>query len=76
MQDISNKLSELMWNDWHTDVRRAAAHCLGKTQHGRDVHNDLKERIASKNERIRLEALTRIGQLGKVSLTSPAMILI
>ncbi|XP_046557272.1 LOW QUALITY PROTEIN: HEAT repeat-containing protein 4-like [Haliotis rubra] len=63
-RDITNKLSELMWSDWHNDVRKAAAHCLGKTQHGRDVHDDLKDRIASSNERVRLEAVSRIGQLG------------
>ncbi|XP_071089741.1 HEAT repeat-containing protein 4-like [Haliotis cracherodii] len=63
-RDITNKLSELMWSDWHNDVRKAAAHCLGKTQHGRDVHDDLKDRIGSTNERVRLEAVSRIGQLG------------
>lgn len=53
-----------MWHDWHTEVRQAAAQCLGKTSHGRDVHDDIKYCLTYGNERIRLEAISRIGQLG------------
>ncbi|XP_053407054.1 uncharacterized protein LOC123546772 isoform X2 [Mercenaria mercenaria] len=63
-RDITNKLTDLMWNDWHSEVRRAAAQCLGKTGHGRDVHDDLRNRILEGDEKIRLEALSKIGQLG------------
>ncbi|XP_041370063.1 HEAT repeat-containing protein 4-like isoform X2 [Gigantopelta aegis] len=63
-KDITHKLSELMWNDWHAEVRKATAQCLGKTQHGREVHNELQHRLEDKNEPIRLEAISRIGQLG------------
>ncbi|XP_060595214.1 HEAT repeat-containing protein 4-like isoform X6 [Ruditapes philippinarum] len=63
-RDITNKLTDLMWNDWHSEVRRAAAQCLGKTGHGRDVHDDLRNRILEGDERIKLEALSKVGQLG------------
>lgn len=53
-----------MWNDWHSDVRKSAAQCLGKTSHGKEVHDDLKERLTIDNEEIRLEAINKIGQLG------------
>ena len=65
LQDITNKLADLMWNDWHSEVRRAAAQCLGKTGHGREVHDDLRERILGKDEKIKLEAINKVGQLGK-----------
>ena len=64
MQDITNKLTDLMWHDWHSEVRRASAQCLGKTGHGRDVHDDLRKRILEGDERIKLEALSKVGQLG------------
>lgn len=57
---------DLMWNDWHEDVRKSAAQCLGKTSHGREVHDDLRERIVKGNEATRLEAISKIGQLGKI----------
>ncbi|KAL4231204.1 HEAT repeat-containing protein 4 [Mactra antiquata] len=63
-KDITNKLSDLMWNDWHAEVRRASAQCLGKTGHGRDVHDDLRNRILEGDERIKLEAISKVGQLG------------
>ncbi|XP_052772793.1 HEAT repeat-containing protein 4-like isoform X2 [Mya arenaria] len=63
-KDITNKLSDLMWNDWHSEVRRAAAQCLGKTGHGRDVHDNLREKMLEGDERTRMEALNKIGQLG------------
>ena len=58
-----------MWNDWHSEVRRAAAQCLGKTGHGRDVHDDLRQRIMEGDERLKLEALSKVGQLGEISLS-------
>ncbi|KAK7109002.1 hypothetical protein V1264_013121 [Littorina saxatilis] len=63
-KDITHKLTELMWHDWHTEVRRAAAQCLGKTSHGRDVHDDVRRCIVYGNERTKLEAISRLGQLG------------
>ena len=53
-----------MWHDWHVEVRNAAAQCLGKTSHGRDVHNDIRERILDGSERTKLEAINKLGRLG------------
>ena len=34
-QDMTHKLSYLMWNDWNKDVRSAAAQALGRTGNGK-----------------------------------------
>ena len=54
-----------MWNDWHDDVKKSAAQCLGKTSHGRDVHDELRIRLTSHDEMTRLEAINKAGQLGR-----------
>ena len=64
-KDVTHKLTELMWHDWHTEVRRAAAQSLGKTSHGRDVHDDIQRCIMYGSERTKLEAISRLGQLGQ-----------
>ncbi|CAH1785083.1 unnamed protein product [Owenia fusiformis] len=63
-KDLAQKLANLMWNDWHSEVRKVAAQTLGKCGHGKDVHDDLKERIISGNERERMDAVSKIGHLG------------
>ncbi|NP_001171770.1 HEAT repeat-containing protein 4-like [Saccoglossus kowalevskii] len=63
-KDLTHKLSTLMWYDWHQDVRKIAAQTLGRTGHGKEVHNDLRDRIKTGNERDRVDALTKIGHLG------------
>ncbi|XP_074643741.1 HEAT repeat-containing protein 4-like [Tubulanus polymorphus] len=63
-RDLVNKLADLMWNDWHADVRIAAAQCLGKTGHGKDVHDDLRSKLIDNNERVRTEAVNKVGHLG------------
>ena len=35
LQDVANKISHLMWNDWSKDVRTAAARALGRTGNGK-----------------------------------------
>ena len=64
LQDLVNKLTHLMWNDWHAEVRKAAAHTLGKSGHGKDVHDELREKILHGNERMRVEAVQKVGHLG------------
>lgn len=64
-QDISQKLADLMWNDWNKEVRSAAAQALGKTGHGKIVHDHLCEKIVHGPERMRVEAIARVGQLGE-----------
>lgn len=63
-KDITHKLSNLMWNDWHREVRKTAAQTLGRTGHGKDVHDDLRDRLLNGNERDRIDALHKIGHLG------------
>ena len=41
-----------------------AAQTLGKTGHGKEVHDDLRERLVSGTERDRIDALQKIGHLG------------
>ncbi|KAL8563922.1 hypothetical protein ACOMHN_059352 [Nucella lapillus] len=62
--DVKNKLTDLMWHDWHTEVRNVAGQCLGKTLHGRHVHDDIRRCIMYGNERTKLAAVSRLGQLG------------
>ena len=64
-KDITHKLSNLMWNDWHHEVRKAAAQTLGRTGHGKEVHDDLRDRLLEGNERDRIDALHKIAHLGK-----------
>ncbi|KAH9489369.1 hypothetical protein Btru_056480 [Bulinus truncatus] len=63
-RDITQKLSDLMWHDWHEEVRKAAAQCLGKAGQGRDVHDNIRHQLMTGTERIKVEALNKIGQLG------------
>lgn len=67
-QDLVHKLINLMWNDWHTEVRNAAAQTLGKTCHGKDVHDELRKKILSGSERERVEAISKVGHLGEQTL--------
>lgn len=64
MQDLVNKLINLMWFDWHTEMRKAAAQTLGKTGHGKEVHDDLIVKVRGGNEKTRVEAVAKIGHLG------------
>lgn len=72
LQDLTQKLTHLMWNDWHSDVRKAAARTLGRTGHGKDVHDELRVKILNGNERQRVEAVSKIGHLGQ----SPCLFLL
>ncbi len=63
-QDITHKLANIMWNDWHKEVRTVAAQTLGKTGHGKEVHDELRERLINGSERDRIDALQKIGHLG------------
>ncbi len=59
-----------MWNDWHAEVRRAAAQTLGMTGHGRDVHDHLMEQLGHGTEKTRAEALEKVGLLGEEQLSN------
>lgn len=63
-RDLVHKLTQLMWTDWHSEVRKAAAQVLGRTGHGKDVHDELRNRIMTGSERERVEAISKVGHLG------------
>ncbi|XP_067847243.1 HEAT repeat-containing protein 4 isoform X2 [Heptranchias perlo] len=63
-RDLTHKIVYLMWNDWNSNVRQAATHSLGALGLGKEVHDELKERLEKGDCRIRIEALSCIGQLG------------
>ncbi|XP_031436401.2 HEAT repeat-containing protein 4 [Clupea harengus] len=52
-----------MWNDWNDEVRQRAAQALGKLGKGRQVHNELSEKLEEGQGSWRVEALVLIGQL-------------
>ena len=59
------KLLQLLWCDWHQAVRAAAAEALGRTAHGRDVHDSLLRQLGGSDERTRLLAIAHVGCLGE-----------
>ncbi|XP_032221893.2 HEAT repeat-containing protein 4 isoform X1 [Nematostella vectensis] len=74
-KDMTQKLSYLMWNDWSKDVRSAAAQALGKTGNGKLVHDTLRERIMTGNERAQVDALKKLSNLGIMTVRLlPALI--
>ena len=58
------RLEVLMWTDWHTDVRSAAAQALAGTGHGPAVHDSVLDRMSHSSAVIRRDAVRRLGQLG------------
>ena len=56
-----------MWNDSHSDVRKAAAQSLGKCGYGRLVHDKLRQILVEGTQTERAETLSKIGFLGKVT---------
>uniref|UniRef100_H2ZHV5 Condensin complex subunit 1 C-terminal domain-containing protein n=1 Tax=Ciona savignyi TaxID=51511 RepID=H2ZHV5_CIOSA len=58
-----------MWEDWSSEVRKAASRTLGCTGHGRDVHFDLREKLGTGNERVCADVLRKIAHLGIMTAT-------
>uniref|UniRef100_UPI00398E7237 HEAT repeat-containing protein 4 isoform X3 n=1 Tax=Pristiophorus japonicus TaxID=55135 RepID=UPI00398E7237 len=63
-KDLTHKIVYLMWNDWNINVRQAATHSLGALGLGKEVHDELRVRLEKGDSRIRIVALSCIGQLG------------
>ncbi|XP_035867749.1 HEAT repeat-containing protein 4 isoform X2 [Phyllostomus discolor] len=61
--DIKHKLIQLMWNDWHKEVRQAAAKALGQMSLGKEVHDTIRVKLCQGNSKERVEALSLIGGL-------------
>nr|XP_025043290.1 HEAT repeat-containing protein 4 isoform X3 [Pelodiscus sinensis] len=62
-QDLKNKLAQLMWNDWNSEVRQAAALALGRMKLGKEVHDQLRVKLIRGDCRMKVEALSLIGWL-------------
>ncbi|KAG8126099.1 hypothetical protein E2320_021404 [Naja naja] len=62
-QDLKNKIVQLMWTDWKTEVRQAAAKVLGHLKLGKEVHDQLRDNLKRGDCRKKVEALSLIGWL-------------
>ncbi|MGH0184103.1 UNVERIFIED_CONTAM: hypothetical protein FKN15_013671 [Acipenser sinensis] len=62
--DLTNKLTFLMWNDWHSKVRQAAAQTLGRMGLGKEVHDELRSKLCEDSPCWRVVALSLLAQLG------------
>ncbi|XP_074853208.1 HEAT repeat-containing protein 4 [Carettochelys insculpta] len=62
-QDLKNKLAQLMWNDWNSEVRQAAAMALGHMKLGKEVHDQLRVKLNRGDCRMKVEALSLIAWL-------------
>ncbi|XP_058844052.1 HEAT repeat-containing protein 4-like isoform X1 [Acipenser ruthenus] len=63
-KDLTNKLTFLMWNDWHSKVRQAAAQTLGRMGLGKEVHDELRSKLCEDSPCWRVVALSLLAQLG------------
>ncbi|XP_070614294.1 HEAT repeat-containing protein 4 isoform X1 [Erythrolamprus reginae] len=62
-QDLKNKIVQLMWTDWKTEVRQAAAKVLGHLKLGKEVHDQLRDNLKRGDCRKKVESLSLIGWL-------------
>lgn len=62
-KDLCNHLLTMSWNDWHPEVRLAAAQALGKTGNGKLVHDEIQRKLRDNNEYTRLSALKKLHTL-------------
>ncbi|MGH0185759.1 UNVERIFIED_CONTAM: hypothetical protein FKN15_018816 [Acipenser sinensis] len=67
-KDLTNKLTFLMWNDWHSKVRQAAAQTLGRMGLGKEVFNQLLRMMQNEPvKEIKASAIHALGQTGHVT---------
>jgi len=59
------RLEDLMWSDWHADVRSAAAQTLAMTGHGLVIHDSLLDRMNDTSQMVRSDAVRTLGRLGQ-----------
>ncbi|KAI2654445.1 HEAT repeat-containing protein 4 [Labeo rohita] len=62
-KDLCNKLIYMMWNDWSSAVRHAAALALSKMDAASEMHSELSTKLEEGPTAWRVEALIFIGQL-------------
>ena len=63
-KQLTVKLIELMWSDSHRGVKKAAAQALGRIGRGRDVYDELHNRLSSSRVLDKIEALGKIRYIG------------
>jgi HEAT repeat-containing protein 4 len=63
-REATKKLIHLMWYDMNANVKKVAAQTLGRTGRGREVHNEINNRLESKSVFDRIEALKKINFIG------------
>jgi len=78
LKDLMRRLEVLMWTDWHSDVRLAAAQALAgtgtqtlgsdwsTTGRGLVIHDSLLDRMTHSSPTVRSDAVRRLGQLGQL----------
>ncbi|KAM8807916.1 HEAT repeat-containing protein 4 [Eudromia elegans] len=62
-QDVMEKLSQLMWEDWNGRVRQAATLALGHLELAKEIHDSLWERLTTGSCQTKVQALSLIRQL-------------
>jgi hypothetical protein len=53
-----------MWNDINKSVKKVAAQTLGRTGKGKQVYEEIYNRLTSNNVTDKLEALNKINHIG------------
>jgi hypothetical protein len=53
-----------MWNDINKSVKKVAAQTLGRTGKGKQVYDEIYNRLTSNNVTDKLEALKKINHIG------------
>ncbi|XP_025889188.1 HEAT repeat-containing protein 4 [Nothoprocta perdicaria] len=62
-QDLTEKLSQLMWEDWNARVRQAATLALGHMELAKEIHDSLTEKLSTGSCQTKVQALSLIRQL-------------
>ncbi|KAI6650490.1 HEAT repeat-containing protein 4-like [Oopsacas minuta] len=63
-RDLQDRLVHVMWYDWHSKVREAAARALGLSGNGKIVNDQIRAKLTDlENEDLRLDALHKIRKL-------------
>ncbi|XP_068800209.1 HEAT repeat-containing protein 4 [Struthio camelus] len=62
-QDLTNKLSQLMWKDWNARVRQAATLTLGHMKLAKEIHDQLRVKLTTGNCQTKVQALSLIREL-------------
>lgn len=61
---VSTQLSNLMWNDLSRKVKKVASQTLGRVGRGRDVHEEIYQRLVNEDTFQKIEALRKINTIG------------